>query len=66
MQTLVQNSTSDIENYGTSIILMHDSANKPKTLEALPIIIEKIQAMEDTVILPITEETKPVQHIDTR
>ena len=32
-------------------------------VEALPIIIENILAMEDTVILPITDETEPVQHI---
>ena len=42
---------------------MHDSAGKSTTLEALPTIIEKIQAMEDTVILPVTGGTEPVQHI---
>ena len=34
-----------------------------ETLEALPEIIETIQAMEDTVLLPITDETSVVQHI---
>ncbi len=62
-ETLVANSTDDISRWETSIILMHDSAEKHTTVEALPEIIEKILAMEDTVILPITEETKPVQHI---
>ena len=33
---------------------MHDSADKSTTVEALPAVIEKIQAMEDTVILPLT------------
>ncbi len=65
-QTIVENCTRDIQKYGTSIILMHDSAEKTTTLEALPVIIEKILAMEDTVILPITEETKPVRHLDAQ
>lgn len=52
-----------ISRYGTSIILMHDAASRPTTVEALPRIIENILAMEDTVILPITEETTPIHHI---
>ena len=44
-------------------ILMHDAADKHATVEALPQIIETIQAMEDTEILPITEDTNPVQHL---
>ena len=64
VDTLVRNCTSGIEENETSIILMHDSADKSTTVEALPIIIEKILAMEDTVILPITEDTVPVQHIN--
>ncbi|MDD6805962.1 MAG: polysaccharide deacetylase family protein, partial [Clostridiales bacterium] len=65
VQTLVKNCTTDIVNHETAIILMHDSADKSTTVEALPIIIENILAMEDTVILPITEDTEPVHHIDT-
>lgn len=61
--TLLHNSTDDVNRWQTSIVLLHDSANKPTTVEALPGIIENILAMEDTVILPITEETVPVQHI---
>ena len=60
---LVENSLEGISNRETSIILLHDAAGKTTTVEALPEIIEKIQAMEDTVILPITEDTEPVQHI---
>ena len=63
VEDLVKNCTSGIEKRGTSVILLHDSANKSTTVEALPIIIENILAMEDTVILPITDETEPVQHI---
>lgn len=63
VETLVNNSTADIQNHETSVILLHDSANKRTTVEALPIIIENILAMEDTAILPITDDTEPVQHI---
>lgn len=60
---LVANCTKDIPNWKTSIILLHDSGDKRNTVDALPLIIENILALEDTVILPITEDTKPVQHI---
>lgn len=62
-ETIIENCTKSISSHSTSVILMHDSASKSTTLEALPTIIETIQAMEDTVILPITDETTPVQHI---
>ena len=63
-QIIVNNCTKNIQNFGTSFILMHYSAEKSTSVESLPIIIENILAMEDTVILPITENTKPVHHID--
>lgn len=63
VDTLVRNSMEGLEDNSTSIILFHDSADKRTTVDALPVIIERIQAMEDTVILPITEETVPIQHI---
>lgn len=63
VETLLENCTGSISRFGTSVILMHDSTKKMTTLEALPQIIETIQAMEDTEILPITDGTKVVQHI---
>lgn len=63
VDTLVRNSTDSISKFSTSIILMHDAASRPTTVQALPQIIENILAMEDTVILPITEDTTPVHHI---
>ncbi len=63
VETLVENSLAGIRENGTSVILFHDSADKRTTVEALPVIIEGILAMDDTVILPITDETVPVQHI---
>lgn len=63
-ETLVENCTSNIRKHSTSVVLMHDAAKKTTTLEALPTIIETIQAMDDTVLLPITEGTTLIQHID--
>jgi peptidoglycan/xylan/chitin deacetylase (PgdA/CDA1 family) len=63
VETIVENCTENIPKYGTSVILMHDSAMKTTTLDALPTIIETIMKMEDTEILPITDETKLVQQI---
>lgn len=63
VDALVDNCLKDVETWHNAVILFHDSADKSTTVEALPIIIENILAMEDTVILPITEDTKPVQHI---
>ena len=62
--TLLENCTKDIDTRDTSIVLLHDSAEKPTTVEALPEIIENILARPDTVILPITENTRPVHHIE--
>lgn len=64
--TIVENCTVDkgITRRETSIILMHDAAQKHTTVEALPGIIENILKMEDTAILPITENTQEVHHID--
>ena len=63
VETLVENSMKGILKRDTTVILMHDSAGKRTTVEALPTLIESILSLEDTVILPITESTKPVQHI---
>lgn len=65
VDSLVENCTASISQWRTSIVLLHDSADKSTTVEALPLIIENILAMEDTAILPITEETVPIHHIDT-
>ena len=62
--TLLENCTKDIDTRDTSIILLHDSAEKPTTVEALPDIIENILARPETVILPITENTRPIHHIE--
>ncbi|MCQ2494286.1 MAG: polysaccharide deacetylase [Lachnospiraceae bacterium] len=63
VEELIIGSTSDIQTRHTSVILFHDTTTKSTTVEALPIIIETILAMEDTAILPITSDTELVQHI---
>ena len=61
--TIVNNCLSGIEKQKESVILMHDASNKGTTIEALPRIIEAIQEQGDAELLPITDETVPVQHI---
>lgn len=63
VESIVDASTFDIMTRGTSVILFHDTVTKGTTVEALPIVIERIMAMEDTAILPITSSTELVQHI---
>lgn len=63
VEQLTKNVMGDVVRHKNVIVLMHDAANKRTTVEALPIIIENILALEDTEILPITDETEPVQHI---
>lgn len=60
---LADNVTNNMERYHTAIVLMHDAAGKKTTVEALPVIIERILAMDNTVILPITEDTARIQQV---
>ena len=52
---------SEIGSREEYVVLMHDAGAKTTTVEALPEIIEYLQA-NDYMILPITANTKPVQH----
>ncbi|MCR4903753.1 MAG: polysaccharide deacetylase [Butyrivibrio sp.] len=63
---IVNNVMSSVDKYSNVVILMHDAADKHTTVEALPEIIEQIQQMDATVIVPITEDTLPVQHIKNK
>lgn len=60
---IVINSTLELEKYNSAYILLHDSSTKKNTVDALPRIIEEIQAMENTEIVPITADAVPVQQI---
>lgn len=61
-EELVQNVMNDVGKYDTSIVLMHDSATKAATVESLGPMIDQLQAM-GVELLPIDENTKPIQHI---
>lgn len=61
--TIVGNVVNNVPRFKHCIVLLHDAADKKSTVEALPEIIEAIQGMDDTVIVPITDDTLPVQHI---
>lgn len=60
---IADNVLRSIGNYNNAVVLFHDAADKDSTVEALPIIIEKILESEDTVLLPILADTPPVQHL---
>ena len=64
--TIYNNIVGNIPKFKHCIVLMHDAADKRSTVDALPEIIEAVQAMDDTVIVPITDDTLPVQHINNK
>ncbi len=61
-EELVENVMGDVVKYKTSIVLMHDAANKQATVQALPALIEALQGA-GAIILPIGEETTVIQHV---
>ncbi len=62
-ESIVRNVTSNIKYFSEPMILFHDTGSKVTTVEALPEIIEYIQSLDNTVILPISKDTNPIQHI---
>ncbi len=63
-EQIVSRVMAELPSHHTAVVLMHDAAGKHSTVQALPELIEEIQSMDDhTVLLPITEETMPVQHV---
>lgn len=63
-EAIINNCMTRLPEYQDAVILLHDASGKNTTVEALPVLIERIQAMENTVLLPITEDTEPIRHID--
>lgn len=61
-EEIVENVTADVVKYKTSVVLLHDSADKPVTAEALGPLIEALQSM-GAEILPIDEDTKVIQAV---
>lgn len=62
----MDNATENLESMQQAVILLHDSGNRATTVEALPVLVEKILGMEHTVLLPITDQTIPIQHIKSK
>ncbi len=61
VEEMVSSVISEVDKYQNLTVLMHDGAGKQKTVEALPAIIEQLQA-KGTQILPIIDSTPPCQH----
>ena len=61
--TISRNVINGIGSKKESVVLMHDSAAKRSTVEALPVIIESLQRKGNVVFLPITNSTKQVYHV---
>ena len=61
-EAIVSNVVANVGKYENAVILMHDGADKRETVEALPEILEYLQGLDNTVLLPITEDTTAVQH----
>lgn len=65
-QRIADNVLNHVSEHHTSIVLMHDASGKNTTVEALPIILEKILESDNMVLLPITEDTVPIQHVQAQ
>ena len=59
---IVNNVTKGIANYKTSVVLLHDGADKSTTAEALGPLIEALGDM-GAEVLPIDENTDVIQYI---
>lgn len=59
---IIKNCTANIDKYDECVILMHDAAGRKTTVDALDDVIRIIKARGDCEILPITDETIPIQH----
>lgn len=58
---IYKNVINGVKNQSVSVVLMHDLDAKYTTYDALPRIIEQLQAW-NCLILPITMSTEPVHH----
>ena len=62
-QQIADNVTQNVGKYHTAVVLLHDASDKTSTVEALPLIIEKIQEMEQAEFAPVDSEMTMVQHL---
>ena len=50
-----------VSQFDTSVVLLYDSADRPATLKALPLIIQKLKK-ENYELLPLDDDTPLVRH----
>lgn len=62
-QAITNNVLNGTAQTDSAVVLMHDASDKYTTVQALPEIIESLQAEENTIFLPITDGTTPVCHV---
>lgn len=62
VEDIVDNVTSGVSRYKTSVVLLHDGKDKSTTAEALGPLIEALQKM-GAEILPIDENTQVIQYV---
>lgn len=62
-EKIAENCIEGVKDCNTAIVLLHDAGGKKSTVEALPLIIEGINQLDDTILLPMDEETVTIQQI---
>ncbi|MGN0514749.1 MAG: polysaccharide deacetylase family protein [Lachnospiraceae bacterium] len=59
---IAENIMTGVAKHQDSVVLMHDASDKDATVAALPIVLENFLEMDDIILLPITEDSVPIQH----
>lgn len=62
VEDIVENVTTGVARYKTSVVLLHDGNDKSTTVEALGPLIEALEKM-GAEILPIDENTQVIQYV---
>lgn len=60
-EELADNVMKDVVKYKYSVVLLHDSSDKDSTVEALEIMLQRLEEM-NAKILPITDESPVIHH----
>ena len=60
---IANNILKGLEGKDDAVVLMHDANDKHSTIEALEIVIQSLQSKDNVIFLPITENSKVIQHI---
>lgn len=60
---IANNVLNGVDRFQTSIVLLHDGADKSQTVDALEKILQELSQREDLEMGPITEDTPIILHI---